>query len=255
MRANTPHIDELAKNGILTLRAQVLSELPAMTGNITESAPGWSSLFTGVWPNKHGVLENREWAGSNFKDYPGFLSRIETAEPARSTHAIVQWQQMYDNILGQSQVDTKRLASTDDDVERLALQMFEIENPDAVFLHFDDVDHAGHEYGYDSRVAGEYEEAIERIDRRIGDLLKALRRRWDYGNENWLIIVTTDHGGIGKGHGGDHADERTAFILVSGQRKGRPASKGEIVDIAPTALDHLEIKIERSWGLDGKPFK
>jgi arylsulfatase A-like enzyme len=125
---------------------------------------------------------------------------------------------------------------------------------DADFLQFDDVDEAGHRYGFHPDVS-EYVRAIERTDGHVGRVLKAVRGRETYDREDWLILVSTDHGGAGKGHGHNTPEERTIFLIVNGPS----ASPGVIepppgvVDVAATALTHLGVPLDSRWGLDGKP--
>ena len=46
----TPNLDALAATGAFTATAR--------TGMPSISGPGWSSMLGGVWPEKHGVVDN-----------------------------------------------------------------------------------------------------------------------------------------------------------------------------------------------------
>jgi hypothetical protein len=46
--------------------------------------------------------------------------------------------------------------------------------------------------------------------------MQALTNRPNFINENWLILVSTDHGGIGLNHGGTSIEEETIFFIASG---------------------------------------
>ena len=74
-------------------------------------------------------------------------------------------------------------------------------NPDVVMVHLDQVDGAGHSSGYSPTVPA-YLRAIEVVDGIVGDLLVAVNARSNIEQEDWLVIVTTDHGGNGTSHGG-----------------------------------------------------
>ena len=41
--------------------------------------------------------------------------------------------------------------------------------------------------------------------------------RPDFVEEDWLVLVTTDHGGIGTVHGGNSMEERRVFVIASGE--------------------------------------
>ena len=78
----------------------------------------------------------------------------------------------------------------------------------------DDVDHAGHSHGFATTCA-EYCDAVQRTDARVGTLLDALGRREGLEREQWLVLVTTDHGGRGRGHGdGRHPEIRTTWVVM-----------------------------------------
>lgn len=76
--AKTPSLDKLMDNGTFSL--------DALNIKTTMSGPAWSSIFTGVWEEKHGVTNN-SFEGSNFSAYPHFFKYIKKptliAEPFR----------------------------------------------------------------------------------------------------------------------------------------------------------------------------
>lgn len=71
-----------------------------------------------------------------------------------------------------------------------------------VFLYSVHTDHAGHKYGWMSR---EYLQSIEEADQQIGIFFQKLRQEDLFNDTHFLFL--TDHGGIGKGHGGTSAAE------------------------------------------------
>ena len=80
-----------------------------------------------------------------------------------------------------------------------------------------------------------------------------IKSRPNYTNENWLIIVHPDHGGIGTSHGGQTGEERRIFIVVSGQRCVVEPPSG-IVSIPPTVLEFLGVPISPGWGWEEGSF-
>ena len=86
--------------------------------------------------------------------------------------------------------------------------------------------------------------------------MDAVRARPTYDDEDWLVLVSTDHGRRPDGgHGGDTAEERTIFYLASGPSaaRGRPEGDVGIVSVVATALAHLGIDLAPEWDLDGCP--
>ncbi len=205
--AATPNLDALMANGTYSLDAR-------NTG-ITVSGPSWSSMLTGVWEDKHGVTDN-SFSGSNYSQYPHFFKRIEEADPSYRTVSVSQWHPINQHM-GSPIDKTINSEDSSEDTANRAAEELKQEDLTALFVHFDDVDHAGHGTGYGPENP-KYLEAIETVDQAIGTILKALKERGNYENEDWVVLLSTDHGGIGKGHGGDTDEERTIFLIVSGDK-------------------------------------
>jgi arylsulfatase A-like enzyme len=75
--------------------------------------------------------------------------------------------------------------------------------------------------------------------------------------EDWLVVVTSDHGGRGTNHtkGHDVSEILHSFLIVSGAAaaRGTFAEPTYLVDAAATVLAHLGIDPDEAWGLDGVP--
>ena len=126
------------------------------------------------------------------------------------------------------------------------------EDPDAAFVYIGNPDVAAHDHGARS---AEYYASIEMADAQVGDLVRAIRSRPTYQDENWLILVSTDHGHRDEGgHGGTSPEETTVFYLASGPAaaRGRVGGHPNLVDVAVTALAHLGVEPDPAWDLDGK---
>jgi arylsulfatase A-like enzyme len=124
-----------------------------------------------------------------------------------------------------------------------------------VFFYIGQVDVAGHTHGFHPAVP-EYIAAIERADQLAGRVLAAVKGRKTYDTEDWLVLVTSDHGGQGKGHGGGHATPEilNSFLIVSGPaaQRGTFDQTVYLVDAPVTALAHLGVKTKDEWKLDGR---
>ncbi len=68
LKADAANLRALADSGLYTWWA--LSRPP------TKSGPCWSSIFTGVWNDKHGVTDNT-FANSRFDQYPMLIQAVE----------------------------------------------------------------------------------------------------------------------------------------------------------------------------------
>ncbi|MCX5607781.1 alkaline phosphatase family protein [Streptomyces sp. NBC_00047] len=255
--ANAPNLKGLMAQG-LTARSTLYANPMAATS----SGPGWSTIATGVWPDKHGVKDN-SFAGKNYTAYPDFLTRIENAKPALNTYAAADWEPITSTDAGgpifSAKVD-KRLSlkgdrdgygSEDPKIAAAAAAELQGQNPDAAFVYLGEIDVAGHSYGAASQ---QYLDAIGRVDTLIGQVLTAVQNRPTYGQENWKILVTTDHGHTDSGgHGGSTIQERGTFVIAKGAgiAAGSVRDDVKLVDVAATALAQVGVS---TAALDGVPL-
>jgi hypothetical protein len=260
-QASTPVLDGLVADGAVTYDAFAGGELGTPTEQATFSGPGWSSILTGVWVDKHGVTDN-SFEGARFDAYPHFFERVREVRPDAYLSSFVSWQFINFVILESAQADAAfaplvptsieaDLAVTEAVVDHLAEH-----TPDVVFVHLDEVDHQGHVAGFSATVP-EYLAAIETVDAQIGEMLDAIRARDTYATEDWLVVVTTDHGGLDRGHGGQSAQERTIFLIASGSsvRSGQVISPGPGQTAVPaTVMKHLGLRIDPGWGWESDAF-
>ncbi|MFG2618197.1 alkaline phosphatase family protein [Streptomyces sp. NPDC048507] len=252
--ANAPYLNGLMAQGLTARSTLYASPMAA-----TSSGPGWSTIATGVWPDKHGVKDN-SFTGKNYGTYPDFLTRIENAKPALNTYAAADWEPLtstdQNGPVFSPKVD-KRLSlkgdrdgygSEDPKIAAAAAAELQNQNPDAAFVYLGEIDHAGHSSGAASQ---EYLSAIGRVDALVGKLLTAVQNRPTYAQENWKVLVTTDHGHTDAGgHGGSTLQERGTFVIAKGA--GIPAgsvrSDVKLVDVAATALAQVGVS---TAGTDG----
>ncbi|MFT4606098.1 MAG: putative AlkP superfamily pyrophosphatase or phosphodiesterase [Rhodothermales bacterium] len=253
--ADTPHIDALGDEGYISLSAR--TRMPTVSG------PGWSSMVTGVWAEKHRVMGNN-FAEKRYDLYPDFLTRLEQMDSEWDTFAALDWPPLgttnADGPLFSDLIDVKvningdamGYGVADERVCDVSESYLASAAVDAAFVYLGNPDVASHDEGLYSAA---YKEAIETADDCVGRLVEALNRRAEAEDEDWLILISTDHGrNEGGGHGGDSEAELTIFYVASGA-SAVPESgvTPHIVDVAVTALTHLGIQILPEWSLDGRP--
>ncbi|MGI5379531.1 alkaline phosphatase family protein [Streptomyces sp. CA-251387] len=228
----------------------------------TDSGPGWSSVLTGVWPDRHGVTGN-DFKGADYARYPDFLSRAATARPGLRTAAAVSWPALIRRgTLGRAigrrvrhNGESRGYETADRRVARTALRWLTKFEPDVMFVYFGATDEAGHATG---PLSPAYDRALRAQDAHLGRLLEAIEaRRSDPGraDEHWTVLVTTDHGHLDNGgHGGDTHAEREVFVILAepGLPGGTRLRAPRLIDIAPTVLDRLGIPVDPAWGLQGR---
>jgi predicted AlkP superfamily pyrophosphatase or phosphodiesterase len=258
----TPNLDALVANGMHSPTCLILGE--RYQKNDTISGPGWSSILTGVWADKHGVHDN-SFNGRKYEAFPHYFARLKEVRPDAKTASFVTWKPIAEFTTSAADVSEQfeeKAKGTVDDYVRYdsratdaAVKHLTEANPDAVFLYIGQVDVAGHTHGFHPSVP-EYVAAIERADKLVGRALAAVKARKSFAEEDWLVVVTSDHGGQGKGHGSGHKipEILNSFLIVSGPaaRRGMFDEQVFLVDAPVTVLAHLGVKAKDEWKLDGR---
>ncbi len=180
--AKAPHLHQLVRDGAMAVNTTILGD--RVTGADTVSGPCWSNLLTGVWPDKHGVKDNK-FQGGNYKQYPHFFQRLKEVRPNAVTISLTNWAPMGDYIvsgadvslvLGDTRQEKPDYAAADALVAAEAARLLKEKDPDAMFVYFGNVDETGHKVGFHPSVAP-YMQALEQVDQHVGTLLEAMKTR------------------------------------------------------------------------------
>ncbi|SDJ59699.1 alkaline phosphatase family protein [Streptomyces indicus] len=251
----TPHLDSVAEAGFL-------APVTIDPGTPTMSGPCWATVATGVRIDKHAVWGN-DFSGNRLHIFPDFASRL-TAEHGAHTYVAAGWQPLltvaHGGPLFRTPSRTTYIAApadtveawdaTDEAITREAVRVLTEDDPEASFVYLGAVDETGHLLG----CGAAYEEAVARADARLGRLLDALRARAAYAEEEWTVIVVTDHGHRPEGgHGGRSARETTAWIAARGPgiAPGEPERELRHEDVAAQVFASLGRAVDSHATLDG----
>ncbi len=189
----------------------------------TSTAPGWCSIVTGEWADVHGITGNDITKTVEPKTLMTSLVEDGTID---SSSFITKWKGHFsrDNATylaekdycEKNKLDVEfELRSGKKDIHTGAMEEITSKDcSDFVFIVYEDTDSAGHDFGfsYNNPV---YKNAFKTEDTYGYEVIKAIEARETYDNEDWLIIVTSDHGGIGTGHGGPSIQERMTFVVTN----------------------------------------
>ena len=229
----------------------------------TDSGPGWSSIATGVWPDKHGVVDNA-FTRQQFAKYPDFLTRAKAARPDLDTAAFFSWAALAEHGAFGPAIDTRFVVDgyaidwpiADKQVAEAAERHLARAAADLTFVYLGETDEVAHDLGPH---CPEYTEALRTQDAYLGRLLDAIRGRRTFADERWTVLITTDHGHVDDGgHGGTSVEERTVFVIAAAlgaDLGGADLGGPRLVDVGPTALALLGIEPDPAWGLDGVPLE
>lgn len=234
----TGGISKLAETGGVYI-AYCGGEAGTETEQTTSTSACWTSHFTGVWGNKHGIITNDD---SKFLTYKTFM--LEYAEKGLCTSVAFDWDSYFDvNLRDEVRYAMRHslpICFCDIDREKkpggsdaVAFSNFVAPDQPSASAPYDsgmrdyilsrmnggddiicgifhNIDTAGHMYGFGSST--QYAGAVITCDMYAYSLLCAIHAREEKYNEEWLVIFANDHGGLGKGHGKQTLEERITWI-------------------------------------------
>ena len=196
---------------------------PAENTQATSTAPGWCSILTGEWADKHGITGNG--ITKSVEPQTLLVSLVEDKVIDSATF-ITRWNGHFvdDNSTYKAEKEyceekglnveyikcLEDLASANATIANIKQE----ECSDFIFAIYEGADAAGHGFGFSTN------SPIQEAGFVINDILAyntitAIENRDTYENEDWLIILTSDHGGYGTGHGGDTIQERMTFVICN----------------------------------------
>lgn len=196
---------------------------PAKNTQATSTAPGWCSILTGEWADKHGITGN---GITKTVEPKTLLVSLVEDKVIDSATFITRWDGHFVNDDSTYKAEKEYCEEKGLNVEYikcledLASANATIGNikqddcSDFIFAIYEGPDAAGHGFGFSTN------SPIQEAGFVINDILaystiNAIENRDTYESEDWLIILTSDHGGYGKDHGGDTIQERMTFVICN----------------------------------------
>ena len=191
----------------------------------TSTAPSWMAMLTGGWGDYNGITDNSQMKNPNAKT---FLT--EQAENGRCASFTTSWREhtelsyrpdIANSIKNNISVEyTHQIDDTATYYQILKYvskpageEKIPEQDPDCIFFTLEYTDHAGHSTGYKSN--DEYIQACKDDENYGYDIIKTIEARSTYDEEDWLIVISTDHGGKGTGHGGQTSMEKLTWLACN----------------------------------------
>lgn len=210
----TPNFDRLT----LT-KAHVGGFLNTETFQTSISGPAWTSILTGTWTDRHGVTDNDDAASQIY----GIFHHLDQLDPTLKTGSFVAWTSINSGHMRKDMAYVDRRIDGTSRAEGQLVDDFiteqvvsELENDTSplrfMFAHLDRPDATGHDCGWCAAT----EQAVADTDARVGRMLDAVAHRERTLNEEWLVMIVSDHGHrVAGGHDRNTVIERTSVIGVN----------------------------------------
>jgi len=188
-----------------------------LTCQQTSTAPGWATFVTGKWSSKHTVHTNGgiNMSKTFFKTVAkkGYKVKFDYIWPHHTLTYILEKAFAGKRFERLPNPDKKGMDIMDARLKDAILADIH-RDVDLVFGIFEAPDSFGHQFGF-SKGCPEYMTAIRACDNHAKEIMTAIANRKSIDNEDWLFVVISDHGGIGKNHGSQVVDCRTVFIDIN----------------------------------------
>ena len=253
-----PNIHYLMDHGSWTLAKR--SVMPSASGI------NWASMFNGLPTEMHGFYRWNSVKGDipSTSDNghgipPTIYDLIREQRPDAETGCIYDWDCIgpITDTLAMSYhhfIKTYRGKKTMIPVAeytKLAVDHIVGKKPFFFTFYYGALDNAGHNYGWYSP---EYMETLKQIDEGVGQIIQAIKDAGIFNDT--VIIMSSDHGGTGKGHGKFTMLELETPFIVFGRkiRQGYEFPQPMMQYDTPAVIaDILGIKIPEDWR--GRPIK
>lgn len=254
-----------------------LAIVPALAGGVsgttthqaTLAGPGWTSVLTGTWVDRHGVRD--DFAGQAIQSDTVF--KLIKKGGSYKTAAFDSWSTLNALLapaVAAGYVDVAvDCAGADSCVVDAASKSIGAGSADLVFANLSGPATVAASTG----LQDDYPNALAAADQKIGQLLAAVTARQSQSgvNENWLVIVTTDQGldATGAESGLPLLSNETAFIgsnqpltvggattapgtIAAAPTAAQLATGATQVDVTPTVLSWFAVQPDpATYAIDG----
>ncbi|MET6995754.1 alkaline phosphatase [Chitinophaga defluvii] len=242
-KADIPNMKQMMQDGSWSLQAR--SVLPS------SSAVNWASMVMGAGPELHGFTE---WGSKTpelpsreldkYGMFPSVYTLLRDKKPNAEIGVIYSWEGI-GYLFPKAAVNKDQHCPTDEATTEAAVAYIKEKKPDFLFIHFDQPDGVGHAIGHD---IPEYYTQVQKNDVLLGKILQSIKDAgmWD----NSIIMLSADHGGINKGHGGKTMVEMQIPWIIRGKGvKANNEIKESIVtyDTAATIARIFGLKTPAVW--------
>ena len=246
-----PFIKSMMQEGCYTLNKRTVRP--------TISGANWAAMMNGTPVEFTGITGNENHPTftpillTDHNAQPTFFHQLKQVRPEAETGVVCEWGDFL-NYADTLCLDYyKRIQHPSEYPEAIvteSVQYIKEKKPVLCFIHIDALDHVGHAYGQGS---AEYYTELPLVDGRVQRIVEGIREAGIY--DDGIIILTSDHGHYGTGHGGDTDLEITTPLVIWGKgiKKGHEIQEPVIqFDLAATVAQVFHLPVPQTWR--GIPF-
>ncbi len=203
LKTPTPCMDKIFENGAVTYYGLSMSP--------TASTENWPTMFMGVAPEVHAVLNEVENGRVNKGDrFPTIFKRVRDAIPDARISSFASWKTINTYMI-EPDIGVNFYTAPDKDLLEPIIE--EVANkPNLFFAYFEDIDSAGHSGDFGDE---NYLKTVTEQDGYVGRIYDAYEKAGIL--DETLFLVVTDHGGIRCGHGAYADTERYIYFAAAGK--------------------------------------
>jgi phosphopentomutase len=224
----------------------------------TLSSPNWESAIGGAPPEQHGIVSNGYFRrlvefepACHDADgkYPTIFGVLREQNAGSRIAVFHEWGGFADLVERHAPDVMKHVSGTARTVDA-AMDYWKENRPTLLFIHLDNIDHAGHETNW---LTTTYYQAVTEADGYVGKILDMIDRESAWGST--YVLVTSDHGGTRHGHGKNSlAEIQIPWILAGpGVAPGRITAPVNTYDTAATLAWIFNLDMPSCW--TGRPVK
>lgn len=185
----------------------------------TSTPQGWAAMLTGEWAKVTGIYSPRD-----------VLTNTDTiltefAKKGKKSVFNAIWEPHFDTTYKEEirkakeqklPVEFNKIEDNDDILTEKMIDSVTADNCDISFCIFELPDHTGHETksGFWNGNP-QYVKAVTECDKNAYKIINAIKARKTYNDEDWLIIISSDHGGHRTTHGRQFYSDKIIFIATN----------------------------------------
>lgn len=248
-KADMPVLKNMMEQGCWTLKKR--SVLPS------SSAANWASMFMGASPEIHGYTQWNSrtpeipsmFVGDN-NIFPTIFQLLRVQKEKVESGLFFHWagiKYVVDtlSINHVAHLPVGKKSDWSSEINHSVATYIREKKPTLCSIVYDYPDHFGHSSGFDS---DEYYQSLNVLDKGLDVIIQAVRDAGIY--DKTVFIVTSDHGGIEKKHGGKTLKEmETPFVIYGCNiKKGFEINDSMIqFDIAATIAYIFGLNMPQVW--------